>query len=188
MEINKQKIYNTFEIDQLKEIELQLKNKNNIELLKIVRKKIAYNRWELIWVNLGTPESKLEENNYTKSQIINNLQGVNLGVEFSLFHPAIVISPHFLNKDKLIIIPITSFNNHNCNYDNFYCLEGYESLSHKSIALIDQIKTVSIKRVNRHRKKSNNKEVIIYLNKQDKNHLIKKISKILFGYECIAKI
>jgi len=184
MNITKQLIYQTFEIDKLKQIKNQLKEENNQELLKIVNRRLNYNRWELVWVKLGTNESRLLQNTYTKDQIINNLFGVNLGVEFSLTHPALILSPHFLNKEKIIIAPITSFENHNCNYDNLYCLEGYELLDHKSVILIDQIKTVSIKRAARYRKNSNNKEVIIYLNNQDKKYLIKKISKILFGFEC----
>jgi len=184
MNITKQLIYQTFEIDKLKQIKEQLEQENNQELLKIVNRRLNYNRWELVWVKLGTDESRLLQNTYTKEQIINNLFGVNLGVEFSLTHPALILSPHFLNKEKIIIAPITSFENHNCNYDNLYCLEEYELLNHKSVILIDQIRTVSIKRVSRHKKSSNNKEVIIYLNKQDKKNIIKKISKILFGFKC----
>jgi mRNA-degrading endonuclease toxin of MazEF toxin-antitoxin module len=187
MEISKELINNTFEIDKLKQIKEQLLISNNLELLKLVEKKLKYNRWELIWVDLGTPESKLNKDTYTKYQIINDLKGVNLGVEFSLFHPAVIISPHFLNKEKVNIIPITSFENHNCKYDNLYCLEKYELLNHKSVLLIDQITTVSTKRIIRHKKRTNNKEVIIYLTKEDKNHLIKKMSKILLGFDCMEK-
>ena len=180
MEISKQIIFNTFEVDKLKEMKKQIDNK---ELLKIIDKKIKYNRWELVWVNLGTPESNLKEDNYNKSQIINDLKGINIGVEFSLIHPAIIVSPYFLNKEKVIIIPITSFENHNCKYNNLYCLKNYELLTHQSVMLIDQIKTVSTKRIVRHKKRLNQKEVIIYINKQDQQKIIKKISNILFGFE-----
>ena len=189
MNITKQLIYNTFEVDKLKEIKKQLEKENNQELLKIVDRRLNYyNRWEIVVIEFGTAEKNLEKNNYQTDEIINELYGVNLGVEFSNQHYAIVLSPFFLNKDKITIIPITSRytkdgrEKYKCDYNNIVCLDenNYKFLKKPSVVLIDNIKTVDIKRVSRIKNKQN-KEFIFEIDRKDRKLITKKSISIYFN-------
>jgi len=189
MNITKQLIYNTFKIDKLKQIKEQLEQENNQELLKIVNRRLNYyNRWEVVVVELGTPERNLEDNkNYQKNEIINELYGVNLGVEFSDQHYGIIISPFFLNKDKITILPITSRytkdgkEKYKCDYDNIVCLNenNYKFLRKPSVALIDNVKTVDVKRVSRII--NNQKEFIFEIDKKDRKLIAQKFISTFFN-------
>ena len=188
MTITKQLIYNTFEIDKLKQIKEQLEQENNQQLLKIVNRRLSYNRWEVVVIEFGTPETDLEEKNYQKNEIINNLHGVNLGFELSKQHYGIILTPFFLNRHIITVIPITSrytdegIEKYKCDYDNIVCLDenNYKFLRKPSVALINQIKTVDIKRVCR-LKNSRGKEFIFQINNEDRKIITKKSLSIFFG-------
>jgi mRNA-degrading endonuclease toxin of MazEF toxin-antitoxin module len=188
MVITEQLIYQTFEIDRLKQIKNQLEQENNQQLLKIVNRRLNYNRWEVVEIELGTPDRDLKENeNYSKNEIIENLYGINLGVEFSRRHYGIILSPFFLNKEKITIIPITSqFTNngrekYKCDYINIVCLDenNYRFLRKPSVALIDNIKTVDVKRASRI--ETQGKKFIFQIDKRDRKTIVKKALTTFFS-------
>jgi uncharacterized protein YifN (PemK superfamily) len=141
---------------------------------------MRFKKWEVVIIEFGTAEENLDEKTYTKTEIIDNLNGVNLGKEFSHKHYGIVVSPTYLNSQKVIVLPITSKREkYRCSYDNIYCLkteedfnkenEKYKFLSKPSIVLINDIRSIDIKRISKFTDKQGNiKEFFIEDTDQDK--------------------
>ena len=69
---------------------------------------ILFKKWEIVIVEFGTTEYNLKDEFYQKDKIVNELYGVNLGKEFSEKHYAVIISPSYLNKYKVVVLPISS--------------------------------------------------------------------------------
>ena len=152
---------------------------------------MKFKKWEVVIIEFGTAEENLDEKTYSKEEITDELNGVNLGKEFSHKHYGIIISPTYLNSKKIIVLPITSKREkYICSYDNIYCLkteedfnkekEKYKFLSKPSVVLINDIRSVDIKRVSKFTDKQGNiKEFFIEDTDQDniKQKLIKFLTK-----------
>jgi uncharacterized protein YifN (PemK superfamily) len=146
-----------------------------------------FKRWEVVIVEFGTPNTQLNKDSYKVTEIINEMHGINLGKEFSCKHYGIIISPTYLNKQKVVILPISSKRDkYKCEFDNIYCLktekdfqksrEKYKFLSKPSIVLINDIRSLDITRINKFIDKQGNiKE--FFLEKKDQEGIKYKLKK-----------
>ena len=113
---------------------------------------MIYKKWDIVSVNLGLSTNKIKNNEIFDKQKLLDIKGINIRYEFSLLHMAVIITPSFLNKDnKVLIIPITSFNpkKHNPNNINHFILykKYYRSLKNDSVMLLDEIRSIDILRI-----------------------------------------
>ncbi len=110
-----------------------------------------YKKWDIVSVNFGISTSLIDESDIFDKNIIMEKKGINLDKEFSLLHMAIVISPSFLNKNKVAVIPVTSFavKKHSPEYLNNFVLykKYYKNLRNDSVVLLNEIRSIDIKRI-----------------------------------------
>jgi len=111
-----------------------------------------YHKWEIVSINFGTTTNLISDNDIFNKQKLLNIKGVNIRYEFSLLHMGVIITPSFLNKDnKVLVIPITSFNpkKHNPDNINHFILykKYYRSLKNDSVMLLDEMRSVDIMRI-----------------------------------------
>ena len=116
-----------------------------------------YKKWDIVSVNFGISTNLIDDNEIFYKNKIMEKCGINIKNEFSLLHMAVVISPSFLNKkDKLLAIPITSFNSnkHNANYINNFILykKYYKNLENDSVLLLNEIRSINISRITKKHK------------------------------------
>jgi len=111
-----------------------------------------YHKWEIVSINFGTTTNLISDNDIFNKQKLLDVKGVNIRYEFSLLHMGVIITPSFLNKDnKVLVIPITSFNpkKHNPDNINHFILykKYYRSLKNDSVMLLDEMRSVDIMRI-----------------------------------------
>ena len=111
-----------------------------------------YHKWEIVSINFGTTTNLISDNDIFDKQKLLDVKGVNIRYEFSLLHMGVIITPSFLNKDnKVLVIPITSFNpkKHNPDNINHFILykKYYKSLKNDSVMLLDEMRSVDIMRI-----------------------------------------
>jgi len=111
-----------------------------------------YHKWEIVSINFGTTTNLISDNDIFNKQKLLDVKGVNIRYEFSLLHMGVIITPSFLNKDnKVLVIPITSFNpkKHNPDNINHFILykKYYKSLKNDSVMLLDEMRSVDIMRI-----------------------------------------
>jgi mRNA-degrading endonuclease toxin of MazEF toxin-antitoxin module len=108
-------------------------------------------KWDIISVKFGETTNRIDNQVFDKEQIL-NVAGINIRYEFSLLHMGVVITPSFLNRDnKILVIPITSFNptKHNPDYINNFVLykKYYRALKNNSVMLLNEIRSIDTLRI-----------------------------------------
>ena len=135
-----------------------------------------FKKWEVVIIEFGDIFDNLE-NSLIKEDLIN---GVNIGKEFSYKHYGVVLSPHFLNKYKVVVLPITGKREkYNCNYNNMICLSKnrYTFLSKDSVILLNDIRSVSINRIEKFKDtKGNNTQ--FFIKHKEQSEIIEKFKKL----------
>ena len=113
---------------------------------------IIYKKWDIVSINFGVSTNLTnDDDNFNKNNLIEKC-GINIRYEFSLLHLGVIITPSFLNKDnKVLVIPITSFNpeKHDPDNINHFILykRYYRTLKNDSVMLLDEIRSIDIARI-----------------------------------------
>ncbi|MCB1712547.1 MAG: type II toxin-antitoxin system PemK/MazF family toxin [Candidatus Riesia sp.] len=113
------------------------------------------NQWEVVGVELGSAEIDLVEDSYSRNEIIDDMNGVNLGAEMARFHRCVVLLEAKFNAgDSVLIAPFSSYKKGDENINAVLVVDHEDStrkfISRRSTLQLSRLRSVSRKRITRH--------------------------------------